>query len=217
MKKLFSTTLALLLGASLTAQITFGPRAGFNLTNISMKFSNISVDNNFKAGLQVGAVVDIPILEDFYAIRSTDLFSIQTGLLLTQKGGRIPNFLGPGMNSTVNINYLEIPLNQQLFVEIVGDTRLILQTGLHLGFALGGTIKTESSGRTQTQDIEFGSNDNEWKPLNLGINLGVGVEFLNFQVMAGYSVGFTNLSNISGMTMRNSGFAFTVTYLFDLF
>jgi len=215
MKKLFSTTLALLLVASLTAQITLGPRAGLNLTNMNMGL----VDNtDFKAGFQIGGILDIPVFEGFYAIRPTDLFSIQTGLLFTQKGGQFTsNLLGTSMSSSTRINYLMVPVSQLFFLEIARETRLIFQTGVNLGFALGGTIRTEIQGETETQSIEFGSAEHEFNSFDFGVNFGIGVEFLNFQVGVGYSIGISNLSNVRSMVTRNNGFAFTVTYLFDLF
>ena len=246
MKKLFTTTLALLLVASLTAQtslesISFGARAGFNLTNVSGTIDNAK----FKPGFQLVVVAQMPILDG--------LLTIQPGLLFAQQGYRINESTTTTTSESIfiatittvteidqsfrmNINYLQIPINVQYKFEISNNARLVLQAGPYLGFALGGSQKGESNGRitvttrvsfmgqteeTQTtsestidEDIRFGSETHEMRRFDIGAGFGAGVEFGNFQVGVGYNLGFTNLSNVGNTTMRNNGLAFTVTYLF---
>ncbi|MCL2417574.1 MAG: PorT family protein [Bacteroidales bacterium] len=206
MKKLFTTTLALLLVASLTAQVSFGPRAGFNLTNMNETIEalgmSISLDTDFKPGFQVGLVADIPILGEF--------LSIQPGLLFAQQGARINNLWGLDINGTININYLQMPINAQFGFGIGENARLLLQAGPYLGFALSGTIKNDDA----SADIKFGSNDEEMRRFDLGAGFGAGVQFGRLQVGIGYNLGFANLSNEDNTTTRNNGLAFTATWLF---
>jgi len=209
MKKLLATAVALLLVAGLTAQISFGPRAGFNLTNMSesIEGSGFSPDTDFRPGFQVGLVVNIPVLGDF--------LSIQPGLLFAQQGARFNlEFFGTEMKSTISINYLQMPINAQLGFGVGNNARVLLQAGPYLGFALGGNISIEISGETNSEDIQFGSNPGEMNRFDLGVGFGAGVEFGRFQVGLGYNLGFANLSNEEATTTRNNGLALTVTYLF---
>ncbi|MCL2414333.1 MAG: PorT family protein [Bacteroidales bacterium] len=207
MKKLLATTLTLFLTASLTAQISFGPRAGFNLTNLHESHGSISINGDFKPGFQLGVVANIPVLGD--------LLSIQPGLLFAQQGAKFNNFLGTGADATFNLNYLQMPINAQFGFDVGQNARILLQAGPYLGFALGGTIKAEFQGRTQTTDINFGSGDMDTRRFDFGVGFGAGVEFGRFQVGIGYNLGIANLSNADNVTTRNSGLALTVTYLFS--
>ncbi|MCL2412534.1 MAG: PorT family protein [Bacteroidales bacterium] len=206
MKKLFTTTLALLLVASLTAQISFGPRAGFNLTNIHESYGSISINGDFRPGFQLGVVANIPVLGE--------LLSIQPGLLFAQQGTKFNDFLGTGMDATFNLNYLQVPVNAQLGFGVGENARVLLQAGPYLGIALGGNIKVEQGNFSYTEDISFGSGEDEMRHFDFGVGFGAGVQFGRFQVGIGYNLGIANLSNADDVTTRNSGLAFTVTYLF---
>jgi len=240
MKKLFSTTLALLLAASLTAQfsfesVSFGARAGFNLT--SVYGSAVPDEAQHKAGFQVGVVAQMPIFDG--------LLTIQPGLLFAQQGHRVslstidtlPIMFGSiitesSTSSRTNINYLQIPINVQFKHEVNNGMTLVLQAGPYLGIALGGRIKGDMS-RTVRQrqsfmgevisdieeiteralddDIRFGA---QQRRFDLGLGIGAGVEFGNFQVGIGYNLGFVNRTYSRNNAMRHTGFALTVTYLF---
>jgi len=224
-QKLFTTTLALLLVASLTAQISFGPRAGFNLTNMNQTVEafgmSISPDTDFKPGFQVGLVAHIPLLGEFLAI--------QPGLLFAQQGMRFnlqEDFSGETLeiSETVNINYLQMPINAQLSFGVGENARILLQAGPYLGFALNGSRKGKDinwdwrPGQDMIIDfdesIEFGSGDEEMRRFDLGLGFGAGVQFGRLQVGIGYNLGLANLSNINVVTTRNNGLAFTATWLF---
>jgi len=203
MKKLFTTTLALLLVASLTAQISFGPRAGFNLTNMSIDGETF----DFRPGFQAGLVAHIPLLGEF--------LSIQPGLLFAQQGNRDSSEdHGIKANFATNLNYLQMPINVQLGFGIGENARILLQAGPYLGLALGGNYKVEALGQTETIDIPFGSDAGEVNRFDFGVGFGAGVQFGRLQIGVGYNLGMANLSNADGATMKNNGLAFTATWLF---
>ncbi|MCL2414336.1 MAG: PorT family protein [Bacteroidales bacterium] len=198
MKKLFTTTLALLLVASLTAQISFGPRAGFNLTNMRISEDGISISGDMKPGFQLGVVADIPVMGD--------MLSIQPGLLFAQQGARF----GEGdWRTTINVNYLQMPINAQFGFAVSRDARILLQAGPYLGFALSGAYRFDG----ESESIEFGS-DGEMNRFDFGVGFGAGVQFGRFQVGVGYNLGIANISSFDDETTRNNGLVFTVTYLF---
>jgi len=245
MKKLFSTTLALLLAASVTAQfslesISFGARAGLNITSV---YGTID-DAQHKAGFQLGILAQKPILDG--------RLTIQSGLLFSQSGYRMntswettetlpmPPFGAMEIVTVaderlrMNISYLQIPINALFHFDISDNARFVLQAGPYFAFGLGGSL-TGGGTRTITTtvpiigptvvdesydidgDIRFGVGPNDTRRFDFGLGIGAGVEFGNFQVGIGYNLGIRNLSNARDTSMRNTGFALTVTYLFDLF
>jgi len=225
MKKLLATGVALLLVASLTAQISFGPRVGFNLTNMteSDESGSLLENSKFRPGFQVGFVVGIPLVGD--------LLTIQPGLLFATQGLRMSEsesetFMGQTITTeldmTLGLNYLQMPIDLQLGFDVGRNARVMVQAGPYLGFALSGNMNIEYSttmfGQTETETIdesvEFGSGSGEMNRLDFGVGFGAGVQFGRIQVGASYNLGLANLSNEEGTTTRNNGLALTVTYLF---
>jgi len=197
MKKLLTTILTLLLvAASLTAQISFGPRVGFNLTSMHESVGeHISLSGDFKPGFQIGIVADIAVLGK--------RLSVQPGLLFAQQGAR---FQMP-IQDNIRLNYLQVPINLQLGFETGDNHRFLLQAGPYLGFALGGT-RTRNA-----RTVVVGSRDDEVRLFDFGVGFGIGVHVYRVQVGISYNLGIANISNVSRTTTTNNGFAFTVTFL----
>jgi hypothetical protein len=170
------------------AQISLGVRAGLNVTNID----NELVDNQSKLGFQAGVIAEKPLGEKF---------ATQIGLLFATQGCK--NDLS---ESTTNLNYLQLRLNP-MFKPDIGRMKLILTVGPYLGYAL--------SGKEADQKISFGSNEAQWKRLDFGGGLGAGLQFDNIQVGLAYNRGLINLSHADNVSMKNSGLALTVTYMFS--
>ena len=218
-KKVLSVILAAVLTASYAhAQFTFGVRAGFNLTNISQEYDGKKPDSDekykFKPGFQIGVVGELAI---------SDAFAIQPGILFSTQGAQ-QKFDGKEDGESwesklsVNLNYIQVPINAQYKLDL-GGANLLLQAGPYLGYAISGKIKWKSTfdGQTEEDDekIEFGSSeDDDAKPLDFGIGLGAGLQFSNIQVGLGYNLGLMNLSNEPKGVMKNNGLALTLTYLF---
>jgi len=214
-KKVFLFLLAVVFTASYTqAQFTFGVRAGFNLTNMTAE-----IDTKMKPGFQIGVVGD-------YAI--SDNFSIQPGVLFATQGCRFSftedifyRFSPMGGKSpmetetsvSVNVNYLQIPVNAQYKIAL-GGMKLLLQAGPYLGYALNAKGIAESEGSKEEEKMKFGSKDDEMRAFDFGLGFGAGLQFGNIQTGLGYNVGLANLINIDNTSMKNSGLAFTITYLF---
>jgi len=226
LRKLFLGLLAVVLTTSyVSAQLTFGPRAGFNYTNIINKYDGKNPPKElrgiYKPGFQVGIVAD-------YA--PTTVFSIQSGLLFAQQGNKTDYTGAGGLKSTLILNYLQIPINFQ-FKFPLGGIDLLVQTGPYLGFGINGKYKSwdENGKRMSNEDIKkwlgeipkvsFGNEYGDLKSLDLGIGFGAGLQFGNIQAGLEYNMGVRNLSNVSSLTevnilIKNSGLALTMTYLF---
>ena len=217
-KKFFSVLLVAALTASFAqAQFTFGARAGFNLTTSSGKVDGKKVEGDmkpkYKPGFQIGVVGE-------YAF--SDNFAIQPGILFATQGHKVnwsQTFPMGKMEikGTVNINYLQVPVNAQYKLDLGGNA-LLLQAGPYFGFALSGKSKSETTFNGETEktdfDIEFGSKEDQTSPLDFGLGLGVGLQLNAIQIGLGYKLGLANLSNFDDASINNRGFALTATYFF---
>ena len=217
LRKIFLGLLAVVLTTSyVSAQFTFGPRAGFNFTNMLEVYGGTKLDKEdrgkFKSGFQIGMVAD-------YALNSG--LSIQSGLLFAQQGCKFDRYVG---KTIVNLNYLQIPVNVQ-FKFPLGGMDLLIQTGPYLGFGINGKHKLwdEDGKRMSNEDfkISFGNDGKKGdiKGFDFGIGFGAGLQFGNIQAGLGYNLGLRNLYNRfykgeTGSLLKNRGFALTITYLF---
>ena len=231
LRKLFLCLLAVVLTTSyVSAQFTFGPRVGFNYTNMRHEYNGNKLDKEFrsklKSGFQIGVVAD-------YAL-STEM-SIQLGLLYAQQGYK-SDYTWVGESKTItksitNLNYLQIPINAQIKFPL-GGIDLLVQTGPYLGFGINGKYKYwDENGKMSNEDIKkwlgeipkvsFGNEweKNDMKGFDLGIGFGAGLQFGNIQAGLGYNIGIRNLAiqykrGPDVLLLKNNGLALTITYLF---
>ena len=218
LRKLFLSLLAAVLTTSyVSAQLTFGARAGFNYTNMTYKYDGKKLDkefrDKFKSGFQTGVVADYKLSEVLF---------IQPGLLFSQYGYKC-NTNVYATKSIVNLNYLQVPVNFQLKFPL-GGIDLLIQTGPYFEFGINGKIKywDENGKRLSDKDLKvsFGSvlKKDDLKGFDSGIGLGAGLQFGNIQAGLGYNIGLRNLTvgnaDHRRMSQKKNGLALTVTYLF---
>ena len=90
------------------------------------------------------------------------------------------------MISTVNLSYLELPLNL-IYKPALGTGHLLLGFGPYVALGVGGKVKYEDGGSSQQQDVKFKNEVKAsdaidvayFKPLDAGANFLVGYEFNN--------------------------------------
>lgn len=136
------------------ASISYGIRAGFNLSSFRGEWRNDYVldDNgklNARPGFQVGAIVDIPVTYGFY---------VQPGLYFTTRGARaIWNDSGTGIGydeveyeynysykEIYRPFYLQVPVLASFRANVTKSLQVQLNTGPYLAIGLGGKeIDTE--------------------------------------------------------------------------
>jgi hypothetical protein len=205
------TTTVFALGAKAQDKTTFGVRAGVNFTNLNGKDdAGHDLNNKLKTGFNIGVNAEVPIAPDFY---------VQPGLLFTTKGAK--NTVA-GVDTKVNISYLEIPINL-LYKPTLGDGKLLLGFGPYIGIGVGGKYKIGSN----STDLQF-KNDvsaNETKPtlkrMDFGGNLLAGYELsskISLQLNA--QLGMSNLEpKIAGKKpdakTKNTGFGISIGYRFS--
>lgn len=206
MKKLFTlaTVLGLLAGAQSHAQIRFAPKVGVNFATVSVSNAD-GFDPKSRVGFHVGAVVDIPVIK---------ILSIQPGLLFNNVGYKTEtSILGTTSTSSSSVNYLQVPVNAQLNLPITDALKLNVQVGPYLGYCLGGTSKVGD----ESSDIKVGSDPDQIKALDYGLNAGVGAEFSNLQLMLTYGLGLANTANTSDdskVEIKNRNFSISLAYFF---
>lgn len=230
MKKRISLILAMAFGsifsqaqqpASHSGGTSFGLRAGVNFQNINGKDENgDKLENDILTGFNIGINAEIPLVPQFY---------LQPGVLFTTKGAKNKDvILGQTITGTINIAYVEIPINF-LFKPQLGTGHLLLGFGPYVAFGVGGKAKYEGGGSSITQDIVFKKNvktsdaDNVFyvKPLDAGANMLLGYQFANkvsFQLNT--QLGLTKINpTYEGVSndqssAKNTGFGLSLGYRF---
>lgn len=243
-----------------TAQTTYGPRVGLNLSSVSYDVKTGDAPTiKMLAGAQVGVFLNVRFGK--LALQPAVLFS-QKGYkasstsrevysdTLQSKGTFIRDSIATTpVSATVRLNYLEIPVN---LVYTFGETRgFQVIAGPYVGFGFSGkektdatttrTVQTEREIESQPQvvdefstavakqeaDVKF-QNDVKatddftkayYRPLDVGLNLGLGYRRDRFQLQAFYGLGMSNIlpkeaGKTPNGTAKNRVIQFSVSYLF---
>ncbi|MGI6219252.1 MAG: porin family protein [Bacteroidaceae bacterium] len=144
--------------------ITFGVRAGVNLSNAAMNDdAKGESDTKMKAGFNVGVIADIPVMQSLY---------VQPGLYFSTKGVKTEQEYTEdyGMGdvnykdeTSVNAMYIEIPINVSWRHNLTDALQLQVYTGPYFAFGVGGKTKS-------TESVSFGgeSESKEYKTNTFG-------------------------------------------------
>jgi hypothetical protein len=192
-KKILSLGIALCLaGMSLNAQVSFGPKVGLNLANLSGDAEELLGESpSMKIGAQIGGVVNMNF---------TDALALQPGLILSMKGASVSmEMMGISMDMTYSANYLEVPINMVYGIDM-GAGQLQVFAGPYLSYGLFGKVSTSAAGVSDDTDIQFVSDavdaDDDKAAINAldyGINAGLGFKTGAIQIQAGYGLGLGNI------------------------
>jgi hypothetical protein len=188
----------------LPAQMTFGPKAGINLSTMTLESSGISMDPRMLMGFHIGMISEIQL---------TGNLVLQPGVLYSSKGSRYEiTFQQTVFKYTLAPNYIEIPLNAAYSFE-PGRVKFSFFAGPYFAFGIGGTRKSGSN----TTNINFGSGENDdMKSSDIGINTGAGVEINGMTISAQYGFSLTDLSSSADYDteMKNRVIGLSISYLF---
>ncbi len=182
--------------ANVNAQ-KIGIKAGLSLANAQYEYSGSSISTSNLIGVQAGLVGEVPISNEIY---------FNSGILFSMKGTKMSLL---GVEIDFPINYLEFPLNLAYKYDL-GTVKLFAQAGPYLGVGLSAKMK----GGGQEETIDFGSETDQMKRLDLGINFGAGLEIKKVQLGINYGLGLTNLSNDPDELMKNGVLSFSVGIFF---
>jgi hypothetical protein len=203
MKNVVKFTMALCLACFVVqaqAQVKFGPKVGLNLAKMTLKSSGIAIDPKTLTGFNVGAIAEFPLADNVF---------LQPGVLFSAKGSK---YSVDVFEMKMTPGFIEIPVNA-LYKLDLSSAKLLLFAGPYFAFGISGSYEEDG----ESTDINFGSGeDNDMKPFDFGINLGVGAEIKNFQVSAQYGLGLANLAPVTSddTEMKVKVIGISVAYLF---
>ena len=197
MKKIILSLLSVaVLATAANAQIAIAPELGLNMANVAFK---PSASTSMKAGLGIGAIVDIGL---------TDNLFLQPGLFYEMTGC---NFSG----GSYNVNTIQIPVNIEYKLGEAGSGRFFFGVGPYLADNIGGTIKVGSN----STSLKIGSDkaNDDIKGMDFGIGLNFGYLLANgFYARAHYQMGMSNLQpgGDANNSIKTSAIGVTVGYYF---
>lgn len=217
-RKILASLLCLLLAAPLSAQRYsfggstsswldehshyYGLRLGLALGHLSGKTPNLE-SRSMKAGVNVGGVFGVQISP------SAPVY-LETGIYFAQKGGKGTIYedadgnpiyktdpktqektLAPGgMDLTISVNYLEIPIVAKYFVELDDDLTVQPFFGGYLALGIGGTVKD------YLNEVEYTSfSDKYFTRFDGGLRLGCGLQYQVMYAELAYDWGLANISH----------------------
>lgn len=204
----------LLLCATITAQtekVKIGVKAGLNIA--SLTFDENELESSQKTGFTAGIMAEIPLAKNF---------SVQPEVLYSQQGMKFSysdiDVANSSYESTINLNYLNIPVMLKYYV-LKG---LSVQAGPQIGILL------KSNNKYQDNFLGYDNHENYnlsdyTNAFDTSVNLGVGYQFKDkFYVDLRYNISYSDVfkeANSNGnyvinSDMRNRVFQITIGYFF---
>lgn len=197
----------------------FGILGGVNFQNLNGKDSDGNkLENDMIVGFHAGVNVQIPIAPEFY---------FQPGLLFSTKGAKNTiEILGTAVTTTVNLSYVELPLNL-VYKGALGNGFVLVGFGPYVGYGIGGKVKSEGGSVSLDTDIKFQNTVETGDPVDVyyvkafdaGANVFAGYEMaggLFFQLNA--QLGMLNINpEYKGAegdksAIKNTGFGLSLGY-----
>jgi hypothetical protein len=191
MKKLLLSVVAFTMMASFAfAQLSGGVRVGLNLANQKDKFDGGSESGDIKPGFQVGAYL-VGNLSDKIAIQPELTFSVLGTKISDPDVGDIK----------LNLNYITIPIFLRYNINDI--------LNIHLGPQFG--ILASAKGKADGGSADIKS---QYKSLDVGAAVGLGLDFGKFNAAARYYQGLSNIAEgaDSGETLKNSSIQVVLGY-----
>ncbi|HTK19007.1 MAG TPA: outer membrane beta-barrel protein [Mucilaginibacter sp.] len=184
----------------------FGFKAGANYSTQSVNNLGTAVKSDYLFGFHAGAIFDVDF-EDF---------SVQPGIFYSTKGYKYNQALSSGsqtVQGTVQLNYVQVPVNAFYKVEISRTVKAYFGGGAYLGYGLSGTNSVQNT----KSDVSFTKaiDGYQYKNPDYGINGVIGAQLSkNVIIDANYSLGLNNLSYYQGSNIRNRTIGLSIGYLF---
>lgn len=174
-------------------------RGGFNLSHFRDDDGKVvSKENSSNPGFHFGPILEIPIIK-----RSTNMFSIETGILFSSKGNKwtYPGPFGGGITDYYkreNLFYLDLPVLLKMTTE-VKKLKVFALAGPYMGEALYGKTKSSSIINDPPEKWEW-KNSTRWgeqySRFDYGIKLGLGLRYAKCQIGASYEFGLNDLQKV---------------------
>lgn len=212
MKKVF-------LGLVLTTTIAISTKAqvyvqgGLNLANITKTNDGQTEKNNILPSFNVGILGRLPV---------ADMFSIESGLLLTGRGSKAETYFNGGndyVKSRFNPLYLEVPLNAVVKIPFgAKETNVFFNAGPYVAMGIGGKSRRDSKFgplvSSSTSNIQFSNDDpftsqqedaryDRLKRFDFGLNFGGGLQFQHVIFKVNYGLGLAKINSTQSDNTAN--------------
>lgn len=216
MKKIFAAILCLVMALGASAQVSlwdgsapsqrlsFGARAGMNI-------SEINVDGtDTKFGFFGGLGVDINIVNSF---------SINSGLFFTQKGAKESGALDWDDSPIhaklrMTVNFIEIPVYASYRIRFNKAHMSQIFFGPYFDFGVYGkaTAEVKSGGEKESDSVGLFNDENGFRRFQCGLGIGVAHTWNRFSVGLSFQGGLTDVSD--GFDAEWNNFNVSVGYNF---
>ncbi|MFH6958653.1 porin family protein [Flavobacterium aquidurense] len=195
MKRIILPIITFMVFGFANAQSTrFGVKGGLNISN----FTGYQEDVKSLVGFHIGGFAEIKVAKKF---------AIQPEFLFSTQGTTIEGYNGDS-NTTVKVNYLNIPILAKYYI----TDAFSVEAGPQIGFLL--------SAKSRSEDI-----NDLFKSTDYGLNLGIGYDFTeNFALGLRYTIGLSDIADVPddsqdypfayNANFKNSNFALSLAYKF---
>ncbi|MBO1363407.1 PorT family protein [Prevotella sp. A2931] len=205
MKKLCFMACLLMAAVSSFAQhkvgaVTIQPKLGINMASMS----NFE-ESDPRFGLVAGAE---------FEYQASSMVSLTAAALYSQQGLKASD---NGLNGTIKMDYLNIPILANVYV-VKG---LAVKLGLQPGILVNDKVKVSANGVSAEVGIKkalqnAGVTDAKVNSFDLSLPVGVSYETNNIVFDARYNLGLINAISGGGDSTKHQVFQLTVGYKFDL-
>jgi hypothetical protein len=209
LSKVLLFSLLTIISAQTFAQ-KFGIQGGLNLANMVWKDDEGTYSDDFSMNLGFNAGVTVEF-------GFGELLSLEAGILAETKGFKWDDVFGMGVNMQTNLTYIDVPVLLKVGPTL-GPVKVFGAAGPYIGYGIAGKFKYEGDGDSETEDVEWGSDEEEsdFKPLDYGLKFGIGAEASGFTFGAYYALGLANISPYTdeGTKISNNVISISVGYKF---
>lgn len=194
---------------------TFGIKAGFNLSSISIKDEGgdlYSGENEYGFGFHLGGI---------YEVSLSNVLKLETGLILSNRNfKRNTNIANMHFVTTYTPYYLQIPANLKFQFKL-GKANMFLLAGPYMAIGIAGSrrFQFDNSGEPfdMSEPIEWGEDGGELNKIDFGLNTGLGFIFNAYQLSFYYELGLSTLfySLYTEYELSNKLFGVSLAYHFQ--
>ncbi len=190
---------------------TYRVKGGVNLSDFLYKSEGVNYSNLYNItspGFHAGASMENQISHGL---------SFETGLFVSLKGLTIDalnNVYSYG--GKLNLFYLDVPLTLKTTFGRRGATQWFLAGGPWFDIGFAGNVMAlynwAGDGQAVKEKVKWGSGEGEVKRFDIGVTVGGGIEFGDWEVGAFYDHGFPELLNGTVHSLKTRVWKISVGY-----
>ncbi|MDZ7797010.1 MAG: porin family protein [Candidatus Marinimicrobia bacterium] len=215
-KKYLIFALGLLLSMNAFAQ-TFGIKGGLNLATMLERDDSAILSENYTshASFHFGLSAEIPL---------SGMLFLETDLLFSGKGYHYfegGNILINDFDAVLNIYYLDVPVLAKIKYDLE-SFEVFGTLGPYLAIGVAGNYRYDTEVLaipvSDTTAIEWGSDINEYKTLDMGLSIGGGIAYEAIEIGISYQLGLLSTSNITtdNYIRKNRVLAISLAYKLNI-